>query len=408
MKSISWYLARHYLPIRGQDSSISVMALISLISIGIGAFSLALVTAVMNGFQVTIQEKMQNIQPQATIYSYKQPIVVKEISSFIAEKFPEITAVSPYGISHVMVQSDAMEEGDTPVIAAFKAIDPEKESLTTSLKNRVKEGGQLSLIQDNVVMIGKTMANNLDVLPDDEITLLFIEQPTGKKRKVDVHQKKVRIGAIFETGIEEYDNGTMYGSFDLFNELFPDQGVTQLGLAVNPTVTPAQVIPRLREETGLQVLTWQELYKPLLSAQIIEKYAMFLILLLITLVASMNIIALIFMIITHKRSDIAILRAMGLSSKAIVRAFILLGVLLSGVACIVGLIGATIASWLLERYPFITLPDIYYVTHLPAHMDWHVIAAVFCVVMLIAFLASWFSARRVYTINIARVLRFEG
>lgn len=408
MKSISWYLAWQYLPIKKHESSISLMTLISFISICIGAFSLALVTAVMNGFQVTIEEKMRNIQPQATIYSYKQPIVVKAVEQFISEQFPKITAISPYALSHVMVQSEAVEEGDTPAIAALKAIDPQKEIATTALKSKLKDNLSLSVVQGNSILIGATMARNLDVTPGDEITLLFIEQPTDKKRKVSVHQKKATVGAVFETGIEEYDNGTVYSSFELFNELFPEQGVTQIGLAFDSKSSPQAILPELREKLGMEILTWQELYRPLLAAQIIEKYAMFLILLLITVVASMNIIALIFMIITHKRADIAILRAMGLSSNAIVRVFILLGMTISVIASTVGLAFAWLASWFIERYPFITLPDVYFVTHLPARMEWQIIGAVFFVVMIITFFASWFSARRVYTINIAEVLRFEG
>jgi len=252
------------------------------------------------------------------------------------------------------------------------------------------------------------LARNLDLLPGDEITLLYIEQPSEKTKKVSVHQKKTVVGALFETGIEEYDNGTIYSSFELFNELFPEQGVTQIGLAFGPHSSPQQLLPQLREELGMEVLTWQELYKPLLSAQIIEKYAMFLILLLITVVASMNIIALIFMIITYKRADIAILRAMGLCSSAIVRTFIMLGMIISMVASTVGLALAWLASWLIEQYPFIQLPDVYFVTHLPARMEWHIVLAVFLVVMIITFFASWFSAKRIYTINVAQVLRFEG
>ena len=240
------------------------------------------------------------------------------------------------------------------------------------------------------------------------LNLLYIEKPSGKSKKGSIHQKKVAIGGIFETGIDEYDNGTIYASFELFNDLFPDQGITQAGLSFKENVKPETIIPSLKKRIGLDVLTWQELYVPLVSALILEKYAMFFILLLITLVASMNIIALLFMIITHKRSDIAILKAMGLRDAIITRSFILLGGCISGVATCFGLFGATIASWILERYPFIELPDVYYVSHLPARMEWPILVIVFLVIMVITLCASWFSARRVRSINVAHVLRFEG
>lgn len=409
MKLISWYLAHHYLSLKKQESSISLMALIACISIAIGSFSLALVTAVMNGFQVTIHEKMQNIQPQATIYSYKHPIAFQELKQFISKSFPTITALSPYALSHVMVKSQAIEEDETPTVAILKAINPEQEALTTALKTKIIDNYPLTAVQKNQVLIGKTMARNLDLMVGDQFTLLYIEHPSSsKKKKVTVHQKEAVVGGIFETGIDEYDNSTLYSSFDFFNELFPDQGITQVGLAFDSSISPSTILPQLKQEIGLDVLTWQELYRPLLSALTLEKYAMFLILLLITLVASMNIIALIFMMITHKRADIAILQAMGLSKRIIARSFILMGMILSATASIIGLAFAWLASWFIENYPFITLPDVYYVSHLPARMEWHIIGAVFFIVMFITLLAAWFSAKRVQSINIAHVLRFEG
>ncbi len=407
MKLLSWYLARHYLPFQRGQYAISTMAIISFISIAVGSFALALVTAIMNGFQVSITEKMQNIHPQATIYSYRDPIAFDALKKALLKEFPEVNAISPYAISHLMVQSDAMEDDDVPIVAAFKAIDPDTESLVSSLKQKIIQGN-LSDVKENRVMIGKAMADTLGVTVGDTVTALYIEQPTGKQKKVTVHQKEVVVGSIFETGIDEYDNKTIYSSFDFFNTLFPDQGITQVGIAFQPSVNPESVIPRIKNYIKLSVLTWQDLYLPLVSALILEKYAMFLILLLITIVASMNIIALLFMIITHKRSDIAILRAMGLSHSVIARSFILLGLTISIIATLCGLIAAWVASFILEHYPFIQLPDVYYVSHLPARMELSIIVLVFLLIMCITFVASWFSARRVRSINIANVLRFEG
>ena len=408
MKSLSWYLARRYLPFQRGEYAISTMVIISFISIAIGSFSLALITAIMNGFQVSIHEKMQNIHPQATIYSYNDPIAFNALEKTVTKEFPEIIALSPYALSHVMVRSDIMEDDELPVVAAFKAIDPKAESDVSSLKQKIKKGSSLSEVKNNHVLIGKSMADTLGVCSGDSITLIYIEQPTRKQKKVTVLQKEAIIGGVFETGIDEYDSKTIYSSFDFFNELFPDQGITQIGISFAPSTNLNTLIPRVKERIGLQLLTWQELYLPLVSALILEKYAMFLILLLITVVASMNIIALLFMIITHKRSDIAILRAMGLSHTIIARAFIVLGLTISAIATTCGLAAAWGVSWILENYPFIQLPDVYYVSHLPARMEVGIIISVFLIVMLITLLASWFSARRVRSINIANVLRFEG
>jgi len=78
------------------------------------------------------------------------------------------------------------------------------------------------------------------------------------------------------------------------------------------------------------------------------------------------------------------------------------------IGSILGLTLAFCAGWILETYPFITLPDAYYVTHLPSRMTIQIFVAVFTVVMLLSFISTWLSARRTKNVNISHVLRFEG
>jgi ABC-type lipoprotein release transport system permease subunit len=99
---------------------------------------------------------------------------------------------------------------------------------------------------------------------------------------------------------------------------------------------------------------------------------------------------------------------MGMSQQSISTIFFIIGMTISCVASGCGLIAALIASWLLNKYPFITLPDTYYVTQLPVAMSGEIICAVFCVVILFSFFATWLPIQRIATINVSRVLRFEG
>jgi len=93
---------------------------------------------------------------------------------------------------------------------------------------------------------------------------------------------------------------------------------------------------------------------------------------------------------------------------AISERFLLMGMFVSGIASTLGLLCAWAASLLLDYYPFIKLPDVYYVSHLPVRMEWQILAIVFGVVMILSFFATWLPARATRYINIAQVLRFEG
>jgi len=97
-----------------------------------------------------------------------------------------------------------------------------------------------------------------------------------------------------------------------------------------------------------------------------------------------------------------------MSHQAISAIFLIMGMTISSGASLCGLGAALIASWVLKKYPFITLPDTYYVTHLPVAMNWSIICIVFCVVVMFSLCATWLPIQRIRSINISRVLRFEG
>lgn len=407
MKSVTYLLAHRYLWSRNQEHTISLMILIASISIFIGSFSLALITSIMHGIEYTVHEKMKNIHPSATIYA-QHPLNVDAISNVIKKEFPQINAISPTAIGHVLV-STPMEDDAQPIVAMLKGIDPTQESLVSSLDAKLLHHRTLSdVVHHNAIALGKELAHTLELSIGDAVALLYIEQPQNRQKKVTIEHIDAVVGGIFDTGIDEYDAGIIYCSLPFFAQLFPDQGITHIGLSCIPGTNTEQLVHILQQRLCLDVHTWQELYPALISALVLEKYAMFFILLLITLVASMNIIALIFMLISYKKSDIAILCALGMPYHQIQRLFMFIGIGLSCCAAALGVGCAWIASMILEAYPFIQLPDVYYVSHLPARMTISIASIVFCMVIFIAYIASWFATRRIQSITIAHTLRFEG
>lgn len=384
------------------------MVIITMLSIFIGSFSLTLITAIMNGFEQSVYTSMQNIHPQATIYSSGSPLSVQAIEDLLKDEFPEINAISPQSIGHIILQIENEEEDLIPTVALLKGIDPSQEAAVSAINSKMIEGISLEqAMLHNRIVIGTSLAQQLEANIDDQLPLLYLEQ-TNESNKLSMHRHHARIGGIFKTGIDEFDSGLILCGHECFDALFPDQGVTQIGLAFAPNAILDQTVSRLRQRLGLNVYSWHELYPALVSALALEKYSMFFILLLITLIAAMNIIALISMLITQKRTDIAILRAMGMNPQSVSMLFMIIGLSISSIASLLGIICAGITSILLERYPFIKLPHVYYVSHLPARLEWSIVGIVFFSVLLITILASWFAARRAQAITISHVLRFEG
>lgn len=408
----AFFLAQRILLNNVYQKNISTMTYICFIGIFIGSFSLALVTAIMNGFEVTIHQKMQGIHSNIIIQSYRNGINTDVLGSILQKEFPEIRAYSPMATHHVLLRSNDQQEEETPIIAIIKGINPQAEQHTSALSQKIilslDNQPFTQLFNKNHIVIGKKLAEYNNITIGNTIELLFLRDNHIHGKKVTFDATPAIVSGIFDTGIDEFDNGVVYCSLDFLETLYPNIDVDQINVTTAPNVNEQQLIQKLRKRLGLDVYSWKDLYPSLVATLKLEKYVSFFILALILLVASMNIISLLFMQITQKRADIAILKAMGMPHKTIRTIFLFIGMTISCIASASGLLAAIITSWLLQKYPFITLPDTYYVTQLPVAMNGEIICAVFCVVVLFTLFATWLPIRQIATINVSRVLRFEG
>src|SRR5579863_4547450 len=411
MNMTAFFLAQRILFTHIYQKSISTMTIICFIGIFIGSFSLALVTAIMNGFEVVIHEKMQGIHSNLIIQSYKNDININVLTKVLHKEFPEITAFSPMATHHILLRTKS-ESDDIPTVAMIKGIDPKTEINTSSLSQKIINPSSSiqfdQLFNNNQIIIGKQLARNNTIAIGDQIELLFMRDGHVHGKKIIVDSQPAVVSGIFDTGIDEFDNGVVYCSLSFLEKLFPNIAIEQINVTLSPNANEQAIIKKLRKRLMLDVYSWKDLYPSLVATLKLEKYVSFFILALILLVASMNIISLLFMQITQKRPDIAVLKGMGMSHNAISTIFFIIGMTISCVASFFGLITAIIASLLLQRYPFITLPDSYYVTQLPVAMNGEIVCAVFCVVIIFSLFATWLPIQRIRAINISHVLRFEG
>ncbi len=410
MKSITLLLAYRYLWHSSGEKNISTMVHICFLSILIGTFSLALVSAIMNGFEKVIYKKMQGIHANVIIRGFDEELNVPAIQRVLNAEFPEVVAISPNAFGHAIIQQKEKSDQEPPKVIIIRGIDPEAEAQVSTLEEKIirprKQASLPALLRQNRILIGRELAEELRVDIDSPLTLLHTEQI--KRSSIKLSPTDTIIGGIFNTGIEDIDSSVAFCSLSLFQSLFPETGIVQINLKLTPDANEEEVIARIAQRLDLAVYSWQDLYPALVSALKLEKWVMFFILTLITLVASMNIISLMFMFITQKRPDIAILKSMGCPDRIIQRIFLAIGMSIAISASAVGLLGAYFASKALEKYPFISLPDVYFVSHLPARMDWDIMLAVLAVVVIVSFIATVIPTRKIRSINISHVLRYEG
>lgn len=409
MKELTWFLARRYLFKSTYENNIGIMMVISFLGIVVGSCSLALVTAITNGFRTSIYEKMQGIHAQVIIKSRHEPINVLALQEVLKNEFPQVIGVSPTSTQHGIIHL-ASDASEISAITLIKAIDPEHESDVSVLQQKIVGTTESlhELLQNNQVIIGTVLSKELELGVGDTFKIMYPSEKQTSEKRIIFDTTTATIGGLFKTGIDELDSSVIICSFDFFNTLFPETGIEQLNLRLAPGSSETATIQALKERTELDVNSWKDLYPALVSALTLEQYVSFLIISLIALVASLNMISLLFMQITQKKTDIALLRVLGASHRSIMTIFIAMGMIITTSATICGLMLAFAISWVLEKYPFIQLPDVYYVTHLPSDMTWSIAISVFFVVIMLSLFAIIIPVRSIKNLNIAQVLRFEG
>lgn len=405
MNKLTSLLTARYLLGSSYERSISIVTLICFASITIGAGSLTLVNAVMRGFQVAVHEKLQGIHADALIQSPGQQLDAQAIDDVILKEFPQIKATSSVFSGHAIIQSS---QEDLPSVVLIHGINPDKEKLVSSIEKKLIQPSSLShAVQANTIAIGKKIADDNNLTVGMPLTLYYLDDLHGTQN-VSIHKANAIVGGIFQTGIDEYDASLVLVSEQFFKELFGDEGSSQFKISFAPNTDHQNTIIQLRQRLMLEVYSWKDLYPSLVSALQLERYAMFFVLLLITIVASMNIIALLFMLIQAKKTDIAILQSMGTPIHMIKSIFVAIALCITAIATALGILLAGIICWILNTYPCITLPDTYYVSHLPAEWEWSMAILVFATTIIVAIMATLLPLRKIQPTTTAQVLRFEG
>lgn len=387
----------------------SALILICCIGIFIGTAALALTTIIMNGVEQGTLEKLRSINAPIIIQDAQaNGLDFTAIAPILRTEFPQIKAFSPVSTQRVIIQNPHEQEVNSIVV--LKVIDPAYAKNMSSLNNKIttfaneKKSVDELVHADNIVL-GAGLARTLGITHPQPIILLAGRPQSSRKIALSSHE--VFVSGILTTGIDDIDNNMALASETVAQKIEQAHEVTHVEIELWPKSDEQATIAALQERFNLDVLSWKDLYPAIVSALRLEKYALFLILALITIVASMNIISLLFMYITQKRSDIALLLALGMQRTEVQTIFMIIGICISVVSCITGLIFAIAVGLFLQHYPLIKLPDTYYVTHLPAQVDFAICFLVAIVVIAIGCFASWLPTRCMHKFAIAHTLRSE-
>ncbi len=417
MSRLEWKIAGRYLKSRRSSRLVSLITLIATGGVAVGVMALVIVMGVMNGLQNELRDRILIGSAHLQILTYGTELRVDGWRDAlpVIRGHPEVDAASPFVITQGLIGTgNSYNEG-----VILKGIDPDTgNAAVTSLAEHFTYGDlRFDTQRDDVeggIVLGRRVAERLSVYPGDRVSLVSgadIKYNRAVGAYVPAfHQYEV--SGEFETGMYEYDNGYVVLPLKPAQQFAGlDTAVSGIEVRVEDPWHAPEVGKELVDALGgypYRFNDWQTQNANLFSALKLEKLAMSLILLLIVLVAAFNIVGTLTMVVTDKTREIGILRAMGLPAKSVRKVFVLQGTFIGLVGTTVGTVGGLIAAIVVDTKQLISIPaEVYFIDHLPIHVQVLDVMIVVVASALVATLATLYPARRAATLVPVQAIRHE-
>ncbi len=403
-----------YLSSRKFDGFISLTALLSTTAIALSVGALIVVMAVMNGYTVTLIDKILGYHGHILVQGYGGEIDDYETLLKDLETLESSVSVTPYTESQVMVTRDGR--------AWAGLVRGLPNSLFTSDKlpvERVLSGNPAAAEDLGGVVLGYQLAQRLGVGAGGTITIVSprpVESPFGSTLRF----LEFPVAAVVEIGVFQFDESFIGMPLTQAQRFFRMQGkVTNIEIFLEDPNSVDQVMDLYTATVGNRAIarSWRSFNQALVGALQTERVVMFLILSLFILVAVFNVASSLYMLVKDKAGDIAILRTLGVSRAGIRRIFVtvglavgLLGIIAGGILATLFILNIEAIKSGIESLLGLNLwdPSVRFISEMKAIAEPTEVYLTIGVAVLLTFLATLLPASRAARLDPVDVLRAEG
>ena len=398
-KSIVSYLVKRFLRFDTEQPFIFLSALLAFLGITLGVMVLLIAMALMNGFD-------KEFKKQLTIMNYPLTIVPKFYGGVnenllidLESKFPSLH-FSPYVQSSVMVRSGSNLEGGYLFGVNFK-----DEANVNSVLQKAIKGYTFNKFD---VLIGKSLKQEFNLFKDDKLMYIFTSvEPGGLSITPKIKRFKIR--SVFDSGLSAYDKAYSYTSIEALQTLMHMPSNMYDGIHVYSQM-PHDDIVKIKAMLPISatVKGWWEDNLNFFAALEMEKASLFIVLMLIILIASINIISSLLMTVMNRRGEIALLLSLGATTGEIKKVFLYLGIIIGIGGILAGLILGLGGIWILGTFDIISLPkDVYPTSTLPLDLSIRDFSLIVIGAFTIVVASSYYPAKKASEVDILIVLRNE-
>ena len=415
-KPLTLCIGLRYTRAKRRNHFISFISAVSMAGLTLGVAVLILVLSVLNGFDRELRTRILGTVPHALLEFENARTDLDPIAKQLSSN-RSIVGVAPLNQGEGLLVAN----GRTVSVAVL-GVDPEQESKVSILPEHMIQGEFTDLnAQRFSIILGSGVAANLGVIPGDQVTLL-IPEATLSLAGVTPRLKRLQVVGFFEVGAQ-LDNQLAFVELSDLNRLFKlRKGALTLRLQFDNLFDAPKLIRQIAQEVStslsrpIRYQDWTRTQGNLFEAIQLEKTMIALLLTLIIAVAAFNIVSTLVMVVTDKRSDIAILKTIGLPPSGVMGVFVVQGTLVGVIGTVFGVIlGVPLALSITEILSFVESvfgfylfnPSAYFISDLPSELSWSDVGLVTALSIGLSLLATLYPALKASRIVPAEVLNHE-
>ena len=398
--NLSFYIARRYLFGKKSQNAINIISGISVGGVTVGTLALVIVLSVFNGFDQVVKSLFSTFDPDIKISAVEGKTFESDAAAL--DELGSLPGVSH--VSRVLEENVLLLYGDKQHIATIKGVDESFKDVS-GLDSMVYDGSmKLKDPNRSYAVVGQGVAYSL------RIGLSFIDPlfvyTIDRKTRINMAQpeESIRRDFLYPSGIfsieQDFDSRYVITSLEFVQELLSYQNeVSFLEVKLDPLFEADQVQHEIQRilGPGFNVFNRQQQNELFYKVMKSEKWAIFLILTFILIIASFNIIGSLSMLIIDKKKDIVTLRNMGANNRLIERIFLMEGWLISLIGSFLGMGLGTLISWIQQRFGVIKLTGsgTFVIEAYPVRIEFLDILMIWATVLLIGLIAARYPVKQI-------------